>query len=113
MRSGPGEARTILLSHIISARPSKQPFMVRTFLKVYMELISLSFVSVRTIKGRSSIMELGSSFLFLQEQIKDIIIIGFANPRIVSTNPVSRAAVFFAINSTTSRSRAAIPLNHR
>ncbi len=34
---------------------SKQPPMVRTFLKVYMEL--------------------GSSFLFLQEQIKDIIII--------------------------------------
>ena len=39
---------------IISARPSKQPRMVRTFLKVYMEL--------------------GSYFLFLQEQIKDIII---------------------------------------
>ena len=43
------------LLHIISVRPSKQPLMVRTFLKVYMEL--------------------GSSFLFLQEQIKDIIII--------------------------------------
>ena len=54
MRSGPGEARTILLLHIISVRPSKQPRMVRTFLKVYMEL--------------------GSYFLFLQEQIKDIII---------------------------------------
>ena len=50
-------ARTILLFHIISARPSKQPRMVRTFLKVYMEL--------------------GSYFLFLQEQIKDIIIIGW------------------------------------
>ena len=50
-----GEARTILLFHIISARPSKQPRMVSTFLKVYMEL--------------------GSYFLFLQEQIKDIIII--------------------------------------
>jgi hypothetical protein len=49
VRSGPGEARTILL-----LRPSKQPLMVRTFLKVYMEL--------------------GSYFLFLQEQIKDIII---------------------------------------
>ena len=48
-------ARTILLFHIISARPSKQPLRVRTFLKVYMEL--------------------GSYFLFLQEQIKDIIII--------------------------------------
>jgi hypothetical protein len=46
--------RTILLLHIISVRPSKQPIMVRTFLKVYMEL--------------------GSYFLFLQEQIKDIII---------------------------------------
>ena len=55
MRSGPGEARTILLLHIISVRPSKQPLMVRTFLKVYMEL--------------------GSYFLFLQEQVKDIIII--------------------------------------
>jgi hypothetical protein len=43
------------LLHIISVRPSKQPLMVRTFLKVYMEL--------------------GSSFSFLQEQIKDIIII--------------------------------------
>ena len=50
MRSGPGGARIILLLHIISARPSKQPLMVRTFLKVYMEL--------------------GSSFLFLQEQKK-------------------------------------------
>jgi hypothetical protein len=55
VRSGPGAARTILLFHIISARPSKQPRMVRTFLKVCMEL--------------------GSYFLFLQEQKKDIIII--------------------------------------
>ena len=55
VRSGPGAARTILLFHIISAGPSKQPLMVRPFLKVYMEL--------------------GSYFLFLQEQIKDIIII--------------------------------------
>ena len=54
VRSGPGLARTILLFNIISARPSKQPRMVRTFLKVYMEL--------------------DSYFLFLQEQIKDIII---------------------------------------
>ena len=58
MRSGPGVARTILLSHIISVRPSKQPLMVRTFLKVYMEL--------------------GSYFLFLQEQIKDTIIAAIA-----------------------------------
>jgi hypothetical protein len=57
VRSGPGVARTILLLHIIIARPSKQPLMVRTFLKVYMEL--------------------GSYSLFLQEQIKDIIISKF------------------------------------
>ena len=35
MRSGPGAARTILLFHIISASPSKQPRMVRAFLKVH------------------------------------------------------------------------------
>jgi hypothetical protein len=39
VRSGPGAARNILLFHIIrlaiSVRPSKQPLMVRTFLKVY------------------------------------------------------------------------------
>jgi hypothetical protein len=38
VRSVPGEARTILLLHIISARPSKQPRMVRTFLKVHTRL---------------------------------------------------------------------------
>ncbi len=38
VRCGPGSARTILLVHIISARPSKQPLMVRIFLKVYMEI---------------------------------------------------------------------------
>ena len=35
VRSGPGVARTILLFHIISARPSKQPLMVRTFLNIW------------------------------------------------------------------------------
>jgi hypothetical protein len=40
-------------SQTLLFRPSKQPLMVRTFLKVYVELCS--------------------SFLFLQEQIKDII----------------------------------------
>ncbi len=35
VRSGPGAARTILLFHTISARPPKQPRMVRTFLKVH------------------------------------------------------------------------------
>jgi len=49
VRSVPGEARTILLLYIISARPSKQPLMVRTFLNVYMELGSY-FVSARTNK---------------------------------------------------------------
>ena len=61
MRSGPGAARTLLLCHIISARPSKKPLVVRTFLKVYMEL--------------------DSYFLFLQEQIKDIIIRGEGDNR--------------------------------
>jgi hypothetical protein len=55
VRSGSGKARTILLLHIISVSPYKQPLMVRTFLKVYMDL--------------------SSYFLFLQEQIKDIIIL--------------------------------------
>jgi hypothetical protein len=35
VRSGPGSARTILLFHTISARPSKQHRMVRAFLKVH------------------------------------------------------------------------------
>jgi hypothetical protein len=48
-----GQVRTILLLHIISARPSKQSLMVRTFLKVYIS---------------------SAPILFLQEQIKDIII---------------------------------------
>jgi hypothetical protein len=42
VRSGPGAARTTLLFHIISARPSKHPLMVRTFLKVFMKLGSRS-----------------------------------------------------------------------
>ena len=52
MRSGPGAAGTILLFHTISARPSKQPRMVGSILGVY------SFGLI----------------LFMQEQIKDIII---------------------------------------
>ena len=71
LRSGQGAARTILLFHIISASPCKQPRMVRTFLKVYMEL--------------------GSYFLFLQEQIKDIIIIGRYVPlRSVTDSKISQ-----------------------
>jgi hypothetical protein len=53
VRSGPGEARTILLLHIISVGASKQPLMVRTFLKVMMILYGarlLLFVSARTNK---------------------------------------------------------------
>jgi hypothetical protein len=46
--------RAHLSQPFATLRPSKQPLIVRTFLKVYMEL--------------------GSYFLFLQEQIKDIII---------------------------------------
>ena len=76
MRSGPGAARTILLFHTISARPSKQPRMVGSTLgigcscprrRAYNYLMVRTFLKVY--------MELGSSFLFLQEQIKDIIII--------------------------------------
>jgi hypothetical protein len=48
VRSGLGEARTILLLHI-NARLSGQPLIVRTFLKVYMKLGSY-FVSARTNK---------------------------------------------------------------
>jgi hypothetical protein len=72
VRSGPGAARTILLFHIISARPSKQPRMVRTFLKVYMELVSY--------------------FLFLQEQIKDIIIIRTRSDKDEDAEVVQRAS---------------------
>ena len=53
VRNAPGAARTILLFHTISARLSKQPRMVGSTLGVY------SFGLI----------------LFLQEQIKDIIII--------------------------------------
>jgi hypothetical protein len=48
VRSGPGAARTILLFHIISARPSKQPRMVGIILGVYS--FGLIFVSARTNK---------------------------------------------------------------
>ena len=45
MRSRPGAARTILLFHIISVRPSKQPRMVGSTLGVY--IFGLIFVSAR------------------------------------------------------------------
>jgi hypothetical protein len=44
VRSRPGAARTILLFHIISASPSKQPRMVGSTLGVYS--FALIFVSV-------------------------------------------------------------------
>jgi hypothetical protein len=48
---GPGAVRTIILFHIISARPSKQPepLMFRTFLKVYGARLPF-FVYARTNK---------------------------------------------------------------
>jgi hypothetical protein len=48
VRSRPGAARTILLFHIISASPSKQPRMVGSTLAVYS--FGLIFVSARTNK---------------------------------------------------------------
>jgi hypothetical protein len=48
VRSGAREARTILLFHIISARPSKHPRMVGSTLGVYDS--GLIFVSARTNK---------------------------------------------------------------
>ena len=48
MRSGPGAARTILLFHTISARPSEQPRMVGSTLGVY--IFGLILVSARTNK---------------------------------------------------------------
>jgi hypothetical protein len=48
VRNGPGAARTILLFHTISARPSKQPRMVGITLGVYN--FGLIFVSARTNK---------------------------------------------------------------
>jgi hypothetical protein len=46
VKSGPGAARNILLFHIMSASPSKQPRMVSSTLGVYS--VGLIFVSVRT-----------------------------------------------------------------
>jgi GTPase involved in cell partitioning and DNA repair len=83
VRSGPGAARTILLVHIISARPSKQPPMVRTFRKVYMEL--------------------GSYFLFLQEQINDIIIIGERRDQVRFNAAAERARIKPAVRAAVGR----------
>jgi hypothetical protein len=48
VRSRPGAARTILLFHTSSAKPSKQPRMVGSTLRVYS--FALIFVSARTNK---------------------------------------------------------------
>ena len=67
--------RTILLLHIISARPSKQPLMVRTLLVTFLKVESVLFIGTQFSTLYTNIyMELGSYFLFLQEQKKDIII---------------------------------------
>ena len=75
VRSRPGAARTILLSHIISARPSKQPLMVRTFLKVYMELgfyyagawsRSMPFLRTVAASGSSGPLDDDVFYLFLE-----------------------------------------------
>ena len=71
MRSGPGVARTILLFHIISARPSKQPLMVHTFLKVYMELVSQSgkfslFIKLSRLKDKLHI------YIIAQESLREV-----------------------------------------
>ena len=60
MRSEAGEARTILLLHIISVRPSKQPLIVRTFLKAYKELGSY-IVSARTNKRHHLLLHVFSA----------------------------------------------------
>ena len=65
-------ARTILRFHIISARPSKQPRMVRTFLKVHTRPRLAYPLRCRSTQGGG--IWLSSYFLFLQEQIKGIII---------------------------------------
>jgi hypothetical protein len=67
--------RTILLLHIISERPSKQPLMVRTLLVTFLKVESVLFIGTQFSTLYTNIyMELGSYFLFLQEQKKDIII---------------------------------------
>jgi hypothetical protein len=75
-------ARTILLLHIISVRPSKQLLMVRTFLKVYMEL--------------------GSYFWFLQEQIKD-------NINCNASTTLSNSGLFELVPSSSLPTRAHLP----
>ena len=69
VRSGPGEARTILRLHVISVRPAKQPLMVRTFLKVCMELIismhDIELVLYFFYCGRNSMRNLAGIQLYL------------------------------------------------
>jgi hypothetical protein len=50
-RSGPGEARIILLLHIISDRPSKRPLMVRTLELWKLALKAVERARARTVKN--------------------------------------------------------------
>ncbi len=77
-KEGPGPSDGARLG-IYGIHTSKQPLMVRTSLKVYMEL--------------------GSSFLFLQEQIKDIIII-------IPLGPLGTQASLVPVGQTGSRDRS-------
>jgi hypothetical protein len=63
VRSGPGAARTILLFHIISARPSKQPRMVGGTLGVYR--FGLIFVSAKTNKRHHHQLTENYNFYYL------------------------------------------------
>jgi hypothetical protein len=62
VRSGPGSARTILLFHIISARPSKQSRMVRTFLQIHTRprlKVWNQYQNIAIISGITNMMKVG------------------------------------------------------
>jgi hypothetical protein len=88
VRSGPGEARTILLLHVISARPFKQRLMVP---------------SSRYIWSSAPI-------LFLQEQIKDIIIIDLVD---VLHNGLALYNVLDKSISADGSTKANVAVNHK
>ena len=83
VRSGPGAARTILLFHTISARPSKQPRMVGRTLGVYS--FGLIFVSARTNKTHHH-LEIALAWHVLSQTL-DIII--DSTHRLLSTAPAA------------------------
>jgi hypothetical protein len=100
VRSGSGAARTILLFHIISARPSKQPLMVRTFLKVY-GAWRLFFVSARTKKRHHHLtirlsLESGESLRHVVcyfEQCSSSSVYGEADRNVVMESPCTGASL--------------------